>query len=308
MNGHRRGLAVLGALVLAGTATAVAIAGTALQTPQQVTHQRGRQTIPAAAPGGAYIAYAQSRRGNRNHFDVYLQQAGHTRIKVNGRGQGWPGGFFGNTFIYQQLNRGQSDIHVFDLTTHHRSVPPGVNTRRWEWQPSISGQWILYGQEWGARPINDRVILWNAAEQDRRVLDQQIGRPDETLWPGQVSGDFATWTRWARRGTRLNVFRYQISTHTTVKVPRPPRHAQYAASVSSDGTIFYVRSGLACGAHAVLHEYDPGTQTDTALARVPLGYDVNVTYTVDEDPGHTVYFDRFRCRTGSSHIFKITAP
>jgi hypothetical protein len=308
MNGHRRGIAFAAVAVGACVLTAVAVAGTVLQTPQQVTSAQGRQTIPAAAPGGAYIAYAQSRPRHPSLNDVYVKPAGLPRIKVNSRGVGWPGGFDGTSFVYQQLYHGQSDIHLFDLTTHQHSVPDGVNTRRWEWQPSISGGWILYGQEWGSRPVNDRVILWNSTLSDRRVLDSQVGPPNETLWPGQVNGDYATWSRWARHNTRLNVFRYQISTETTVKVPHPTRRVQYAVSVSSDGTVFYVRSRTACGASVRLHEYDPTTQTDTTLAALPAGYDVNVTYTVDEGGGvHTVYFDRFRCKTGASHIYKITA-
>ncbi len=309
MNGHRRGIAVLGAVVLAGTATAVALAGTALQTPQQVTHRRGRQVVPAATPGAAFIAYAQSRRSNPHHFDAYVVPNGGSRVKLNRRGEGWPGGFDGTTLAYQQAYRGQSDIHLYNLTTHKRSTPPGVNTNRWEWQPSISGGWILYGQEWGRSQINDKVILWNHGLSDRRVLDQQSSRRHDPLFPGQVNGDFATWTRWTRR---LNVYRYQISTGTTVRVPRPTGTSQYAGTVSNDGTVFYVRSdtpsGTTCGVGVRLHEYDPATQIDTTLAALPAGYDIGVTYTVDEDPGHTVYFDRIRCSTGGSHIFKITAP
>lgn len=306
MNGHRRGIALLIAAAAACTATAAALA--ALQTPQQVTTAQGRQTIPAAEAGGAYLAYAQSRPTNRNRTDVYVKQAGQPRIKVNRKGIAWPGGFDGNSFVYQQDYRGQSDIHLFDLTTHQRSVPAGVNTSRWEWQPTISNGWILYGQEWGSRPVNDRVILWNSGTSDRRILDSQVGSPNELLWPGQVNQDYATWARWARRNTRLNVFRYQISTQTTVMVPRPLGRSQYAGSVSSDGTIFYVRSRLTCGSHVVIHEYDPNTATDTALAAIPAGYDIYVTYTVDEGGGvHTVYFDRFRCSTGASHIYKVTA-
>ena len=143
MNGHRRGIALIIATAAACSATAVAVAGTPLQTPVQVTRAAGRQTIPAAEAGGAWIAYAQSRPRHPGKVDAYVKQSGQPRIKVNTRGVAWPGGFDGNTFVYQQLYRGQSDIHLFDLTTHHHSSPDGVNTPRWEWQPTISGQWIL---------------------------------------------------------------------------------------------------------------------------------------------------------------------
>ena len=139
------------------------------------------------------------------------------------------------------------------------------------------------------------------------VLDAQVGRPDRFLSPGQVNGDFATWDRYTPSTQSGTVRRFQISTLTTVKVPLPIGKIQYASSTNPSGTIFYVRSGLACGKKVVIREDVPGV-SDTALAALPAGYDIYRTFAVDEGGGVTsLYFDRFNCATGAGwNIYKLT--
>ena len=101
------------------------------------------------------------------------------------------------------------------------------------------------------------------------------------------------------------MFLYQISTQTKTKIPVPTGKVQYSSSVTPTGTVFYARSGIGCGAHVSLHEYSSGT--DTLLARLPNGYDSFRTFAVDEGAGVTsLYFERFQCSTGKSHIYKLT--
>ena len=115
----------------------------------------------------------------------------------------------------------------------------------------------------------------------------------------------ATWDRFNSRTPAANVFLYQISTATTTKVPEPTGKLQYSPSVTSTGTVFYVRSGVGCGNHVSLREYSSGI--DTPLAALPSGYDVYKTFAVDEGGGVTsLYFDRYQCSTGKSHIYKLT--
>src|SRR6478672_13895405 len=147
--GAGAGLFLVG-LVSAGVAWAT------LVTPQPVVTAKGRQFLASAAPGGAYLAYDQSRPGHPNQFDVYVKPAGVRRFKVNTRGHAFGGGIDGTTMIYQSVLGGQSNLRLFNLATHARSAPAGVNTKRWEWLPSISGDWILYGQRWGSHPVNGR--------------------------------------------------------------------------------------------------------------------------------------------------------
>jgi Tol biopolymer transport system component len=298
--GWRVGAAGLVVVGLVGVATAWAT----LLTPEPVVTAKGRQIHPSAAPAGAYLAYAQSRPGHPDVFDAYVKPAGTPRYKLNTRGQGFAGGIDGTTLIWQSVRNGQSDLRLFDLASHTRSVPAGVNTRRREFAPTISGDWILYGQTWGRAP-NWRVILHNTNTSETRILDERVNRPRTQVSPGQVNGDYATWESINDRTSVLNVFLYQISTATTTKLPRPRGKLQYLPSVTPAGTVFYLRAGFGCG-HDVLREYAAGV--DTPLARLPRDYDALTNpFAVDEGGGVTsVYFDRVQCSTGKSHIYKIT--
>ena len=302
---HRRGwrMGVAAGVVVVGLVCA-GTAGAALLTPEPVVTAKGRQIHASAAPAGAYVAYSQSRPNHFGVFDVYVKPAGTPPFRVNGRGEGFAGGIDGTTLIWQSVLSGQSDLRLFDLASHTRSVPAGVNTRRFEFWPTISGEWILYGQSW-RRASNWRVILHNTNTSETRILDERVNRPRTRVAPGQVNGDYATWESVNERTSVLNVFLYQISTATTTKLPRPTGKLQYSPSVTPDGTVFYLRSGFGCG-HDVLREYAAGI--DTPLARLPRGYDaLTNTFAVDEGGGVTsVYFDRVQCSTENSHIYKIT--
>jgi len=141
--GAAAGLVVVG---LVGAATAWAT----LLTPDRVVTAVGRQFEPAATPAGAYVAYDQSRPGHPTRFDVFVKPEGLARYKVNKRGQAQTGGIDGTTLIYQSIRKGQSNLRLFDLASHVRSTPAGVNTRKWEYRATLSGDWILFGAR-GAR-------------------------------------------------------------------------------------------------------------------------------------------------------------
>jgi hypothetical protein len=298
---------VAAAVVVFCVAGAAVAYGGALQTPQPVVVRPGGQWLPSAAPGAAYIAYAQTRPGHPNQLDAYVKPAGQPRWKANTRGTAWPGGIDGTTMIYQQDYRGQSDLHLIDLGTKARSLPGGVNTTKWEWRPTISNGWILFGRIWGSRPVKWSVVLHNENTSENRVLETRRSRPAKELDPGQVNGDYATWDVFSVRTGAGTVRLYQISTSTTTTLPVSSGKAQYAPSVLADGTFFFVRADQGvCGRHVSLLEHTGGA--NVVLARLPAGYDVDRTYAVSEGGGEStsVYLDRLRCSTGGSHIYKLT--
>jgi hypothetical protein len=298
----------LGVAVFAALSTA-SLAWATLLTPTLVIGGAGDQAIPSAAPGGAYIAYASNSAGHPNHYDVYVRPAGQSSQKVNPTGSGFAGGIDGNTLIFQHIVNGQSDLNLYDLTTTVISIPSGVNTPNWEWRPSLSGPWTLFGRRnFSVRPSADRIILRNSSGSDTRVLQEQVGTPDRTLSPGQVSGDFATWDRYTPSTGIGSVVRYQISTGIKFVLPVPAGKVQYDSSTNPAGDIFYVRSGTACGKQVVIRENVPGV-SDVALAVIPVaGHDIDRTYAVDEGGGVTsLYFDTFSCVTGKGgDIYKLT--
>jgi hypothetical protein len=301
---------VLATVALSAALMSASMAWATLLTPTVVAGGVGNQLSPAATPGATYLAYSASRPGAPNLLDIYVKPAVGARIKVNATGHGFAGGIDGNTLVFQHIVNGQSNINSYDLTGNTVSVPAGVNTTGWEWNPTISGNWLLFGRENpNVKPVSDHILLHNTSTQATLLLDQQVGTPDKILSPGQVNGDFVTWDRFTPSKASGTVVRYQISTATRLTVPLPIGKVQYASSTDAAGDIFYVRSGQACGKAVVIREDVPGG-SDVPLAAMPAGYDIFRTYAVDESGGGvTLYFDRFNCATGNGgDVYKLTLP
>ena len=87
-------------------------------------------------------------------------------------------------------------------------------------------------------PISDRVLLNNVTTGETRTLDVQVGKPNRVLFADQVLGDFASWTWYTVATKASTVFRYQISTSTTVKIPTPTGKQHSASSVGPNGEVF----------------------------------------------------------------------
>ena len=164
--------------------------------------------------GGTYFAWT---RGSRSR--LLLQSGpGQPTFQVNASGRAWAGSIDGTTFVYQ-LDRGSnSDIRLMDVVSHVRSAPAGINTSRWEWHPTVSGDWILFGRE-RLDPNRWRVFLHNTSTSQTIPLADVLGKGTRAD-PGQVSGDYAVWDQCADHV--CNVFRYQISTGQTTKIPKMP--------------------------------------------------------------------------------------
>src|SRR3990172_6374664 len=103
--------------------------------------------------GKDFLAWQQNTRDRPGHYDVFARPLeGGSATKVNAAGtNGANGGIEGDLLVYQQfeggVEHGSSDLKFYDLATEKRSSPPrGINTRQWEFWPSMSGQWILFGR------------------------------------------------------------------------------------------------------------------------------------------------------------------
>jgi hypothetical protein len=93
------------------------------------------------------------------------------------------------------------------------------------------------------------VILHNQTTSEERLL-ATVTRPTHSLEPGQVNGNWATYTRCT---PVCNVIRYDITSQTKKKLSKPattkPRY-QYGSSVAADGTVYLARSSRGCGTEA----------------------------------------------------------
>ena len=226
---------------------------------------------------------------------------------MNGsRSHAFSGSIDGTTFVYQLVRGSNSDIRLMDVVSHVKSAPTGINTRNWEWSPTVSGDWILFGRQ-AADRNRWRVLLHNTSTDQTITLADVQGQTTRAQ-PGQVSGDYAVWDRCAHH--ICNVYRYQISTGQTTRIPNTLTGLiQYYPSVTDVGTVYFAHSGDGCGRHVKLVEWVEG-QPLNILVEFGPGRDVtSTTQTVpDQVSGTDVYFDKYTCRTAASDIYKIVVP
>jgi hypothetical protein len=263
-------------------------------------------TTPAGefqpARGPSHLAWEQNTSGTPKHYDVMLQPDGKEAVKVNKNGTlAAMGGIDGSRLVYQQFRRGRSNLKFFDLEAMERgNPPPGVNKkRRFEYWPSISGPWLLYGGL--SKNESRKLILLNLDSGERRVLDRTRTKK-AFIGPGQVNGDFVVWSTCRRV---CNVFRYQISAGTTEKVPNPGSY-QRAPSVSPGGTVYFSRGGKGCGHGVSLVRYPIGGPEEI-LVQLQQVLDIRDTYVFRQSDGTIeVFYERNACgRPAASDIYRI---
>jgi len=240
---------------------------------------------------------------------VFAEIVGHSPYKVNAPGTyGYGGGIDGSRLAYQQVNRARTDsnIEFFNLATHNRSSPPGgVNTKLWEWQPSISGKWLLFGRidfRTGTSP--SQIVLFNLDTKRRTVLDHAAQRCG-CIAPGQVNGHFVTWTKYSGR---WQVYEYDISTGKTRVLGQPRGTDQYDAAVSASGTVYFARAGTKCGANVRLMA-KPLTGPAYPLLRLPHGVDLAdfhmFAYIDDVSATHLLYSRTACTRSGQGDVYRL---
>jgi hypothetical protein len=290
--------AVAVALLALGPATAAAapVQVAVKAKPPPVNEREG-------AAAGGYLSWDQNSRSDPGHVNEYVQRSGKTPVRVNAAGtEGFGGGIWGRTLVYQQVTGGHSDLRLFDLLTHHRRAPfAGVNTELYEWHPTISGSWILFGRR--GRNGGTTVLLANTSTHAVRRLDRAT--PPGSVDPGQVSGD---WVTWDHCSSRCNVFRYRISTGSVAKVPNPLRRFQLDPGVDSSGNVFYNRSGRNCGRGVRIMELPRGGSPRTVLA-LKTTNDTGFMYVNETgSAGAHLLFNKFHCSTQNWDIFRIAVP
>ncbi len=166
----------------------------------------------------------------------------------------------------------------------------------------ISGDSLLYARL--LRPPDPKdgieIVLADLETGEERVLAKT---KDEYMQPGGLAGDFAVWWRCPESGA-CDVFRHQLSTGETVKVPRPTG-ANYHAAVIPDGTVYYVNGHpTKCGIGTQMRRFDLDG-TVTTLANFPDGFEVWGTFADPEPAGTAVYFQRVWCGLGEIDAYRL---
>lgn len=277
--------------------------------------------VPAAGWNGnqRVLSWARSRPGHPNRYDAWVKVGSNARIKLNRRGFGFAGGVDPPTVAYQQVLNGRSNIFLYNLSNGIRRRPPsGVNTRKWEYRPTISDNWLLFGRDdnRGARPRIQRIILHNSMTGGERLL-ASVRRARYQVLPGQVNGSaafgfLATYTRCL--GT-CDAIMYNIATTSRTTLNKPDTGNiihQYSPALTPSGTIYVGRSGNGCGRNARIVRYrwnGPVGGTGTVVARLPRRRDIGWTSARESANGTVeVFYERVNCTTGRYDVFKITDP
>ena len=120
----------------AGTASAAILIG--------VKTSPAYEQVPGTG-GGTYFAWSRGSPAT-----LFIQSdAGQPAVRVNNSrsSHAWAGSIDGTTLVYQRARANQSDIRLWDVVAKSPLPPPaGVNTPNWEWHPTMSGDWILFGR------------------------------------------------------------------------------------------------------------------------------------------------------------------
>lgn len=257
--------------------------------------------------GDSYFAWYQNSERAPRHFNAYLDTNGGSTIRLNARNSfGFAGGIDSTTVVFQEVleDTGNSDLVLYDIASATRLPDPsGLNGRAWQWGPTISGTWILYGEN-SRRQDFSRVMLHDTSTGEERILTESSYRAFN-VWQGQVSGDYAVYYKTSRA---WNVFVYTISTGQTTKVPNPNHKDNYRPAITADGTVYYVHAGNSCGENVRIYRWSVANPTDPSvlLMALPDGAEIaERLYAFNDGVSTSVYFDRFRCSGGGSNIYRL---
>jgi hypothetical protein len=278
----------------------------ALLAQQPVKTSRLDEQLPAAqtASGVRYFAWTQNTVAHPRRNDAFLKRGAEARIKLNTRGHGYLGGIDAPLVVYQQVYRSQSNLKIYNADTHTRSGPPtGVNTSDWEWEPSISGDWLLYG-----RQDNQSDTQWVYLRSLSSTTEVELDEGLAFRQPGQVTGDYAVWTRC---DGACDVVRRGITAGADTVLPKPATTTyQYAAAVTSTGVVYVARSGRGCGGAKIVRYFGTGDPaTGTVIASLGTGRDLWSAYARENADGSVdVFYDRYSCRSGVGDIYRVRDP
>jgi hypothetical protein len=257
---------------------------------------------------GTHLVYSMSRPGRPAAYDAFVR-TGSAAVKLNLSGTAYAGQLSGDTVPFQSVRRGDADIRFYSISTGSRSsAGTVVNSRNWEFGPSLSGRFLLFGRRTrGTSPETDRLLLYNAVSRQLRVIAEHRGEPDRDVFPGQVNGDYVVYTTCTPARATCRVTRYRISTRRRLTVPQPARRIGYGAGVTSAGVVYFVRGAWACGAGATIRSYDPATGTGRLLLRLGRGYDADQGFVFENGPADEFLYSRSRCssKSGGWDVYKV---
>jgi hypothetical protein len=293
--------------ILAATANALLA-----QTPLRATDAIER--LPRSAKdstGTEYLAWTQGPRGHPFRVHAYLQRGSERRIRLDHGIRGYTGGIDLPRVAYSEVVNAMStfryetsNIYVYDVNTGIRSELPGVNTAKWEYLPSISGDWVLFGRD---DNINgrQRVVARNISSGAESLLSSVPNRLKTDMRPGQVNGTWATW--WRCVGTACAVFKRNLAAGGTTRLPIDRRHALYASAITTDGTVYAARSAAGVCGGVTLRRFGPADPAGgRVLVKLPPHVDTSTLFARENGDGSVeLVYERVRCGTSRFNVYSL---
>jgi Tol biopolymer transport system component len=222
-------------------------------------------------------------------------------VKVNrGSSQGFSGGIDGNTLVYERVQGKSDDLWTVDLTTMAQTRLTATATSSTELQPTISGDWVLFGRGLAGRT---QVLLYNRSSGELRRLAVYNSK-HYYVYPGQVNGNFAVWGKYTRR--LQEVYLYDIATGRSTRLARPAGTYQYSPAVTSTGTVYFVRSRFGCGAAVAIYKQPLGG-TAQPIESLRSGVDVEYSTYAEAAGGQVrLLYSTASCRTRLGDVYQLT--
>lgn len=254
---------------------------------EEVAATRRMELDPSA--GAGYVAWASGSPARPRWENIYLEAPGGkiSRLRTPGA-EAFPGAIDEGKLIHQQVNGRRSDLYLYDIGTRKTDrLPAAINSRAWEWRPSMSGRWVLFSRM--PKGGVGRIVLFDNKTNKSKVLYRAPGRRVIPL-ADQVNGNHAVWTVCSRV---CSVFRHDIARRQTKRLPnRWP--LQFSATVDKDGTMYYAKAGRGCGNHAGIVRHETGEEP-RLIFNAYEGYDIDRVHLEPGSNPRRVYFTRYYC-------------
>jgi hypothetical protein len=235
-------------------------------------------------------------------FDIFVRHGNGIR-RLNPAGtSAYGGGVDGHAVVYQQIDPiGTGGVVNSQLmwnnvkTGRTHGFAKNVNTRAWEYAPSVSGNWLLFGRTragWCGGQY--KIFLYNTDTRELRNIAKTPCREDSELYVGQINGNFAVWTKRSPDG--WDVFRHDVMSGITTRIAQQDEFfAHYAPSVTRDGTVYFARSGDGCGLDVEIARQSIGAPSEVLLD-IPDGWDLPSSYVFERSGGVVdLYYDLTDC-------------
>jgi hypothetical protein len=298
--------------VLVGALACLPAAAQAVTGPVKIVGGPEDQLHPSV--DDTYLIWTQNSeaRPNVDHaFGKILGEEGRFRLDATGT-RGAAGGIDPDSgrAIYQQMTDTESDLYWFDLEARDRMkvAAEGVNTDRWERDPRVSTAFLLFARDAGSS--TSLFLFDRAADAVTKIAEYDITR--FYVAPGAVGDRYATWTVCGPFTCSAWWYDTQETDPKPRKLPTVDGRPQYAPVIDeAGGSVYFVRSGQACGASVGVWRrawpIDPDVAAERLLA-LPTGIDTGWTMSLDRDVTHQrvdLWFSRYRCASQQGDVVEL---